>query len=257
MKHAVHGSAIHHAISMADAELVWILASAGASIEVPDECGHSPLLWAAMLGHQGCVRVLLEAGASVPDRTGQFLRRFDFPAAAQLPAFQALIAESVAMWGPAAPLEWLPGAYWWQLKLAASRAAVQRLQLEYLRRGAFLLLVGRDFCGAKQGCVGLLPTEDKYAAIASIGIRSGDDGEVLTPGVIDWLKSLECTHPFVVEGCGCDFLALRFPNTIDNPRELAQKMLEFCPDMIDHTDEAFENLVQELRNKREVGFWWD
>src|SRR5689334_13716246 len=53
-KHGMHGSAIHHAISMADAQSAWILAIAGASIETPDEYGYSPLLWAAMLGHQDC-----------------------------------------------------------------------------------------------------------------------------------------------------------------------------------------------------------
>ncbi len=254
--HAVHGSALHHAISMADAESAWILANAGASLEAGDECGHSPLLRAAMRGAEDCVQVLLKAGASVNERTGVFLRRFEFPTASQERAFQTLIADLQALWGPATALDGLPGASWWMGPRNA-RQTVRRLQAEYLERGGMLLLLSRDYSGSGRESPALLPTDDKYVAIASIGIHSGDDGEILTPEVIDWLKRLERTHPFAVEGCGGDFLDLRFLNEIDEPRALATDLLAFCPDMIDHTAEAFEALVDRLHQTREVGFWWD
>ncbi len=60
------GSALNHAVSCNDLELVRLLLDSGADIDMPgDVMGESPLMYAAFLGRTQMVAYLLERGADV------------------------------------------------------------------------------------------------------------------------------------------------------------------------------------------------
>jgi hypothetical protein len=66
----------------------------------------------------------------------------------------------------------------------------------------------------------LLPTDDKYAALACLG-RSADDR---VPFYTRWLKELEREQPFELADRGPVTLKLRFPGGVRDPEKLARRV---------------------------------
>jgi hypothetical protein len=67
-------------------------------------------------------------------------------------------------------------------------------------------------------------------------------------------------------GCGHDFLHGRFTGPIANAEDVARRMIEFCPDMVDQADASMRRrsrpeqivaLARELSTDRAFSFWWD
>ena len=111
----------------------------------------------------------------------------------------------------------------------------------------------------------LLPTPNKYAALlvcGTNGINQGHD----TEAVISWLMAMESGNPFTLAGCGHDFLDGRFVRPVKNAEQLAERMIVFCPDMVDQAGGSLSRLSRPdqitalarlLSESGSFSFWWD
>ncbi|MBD2446692.1 DUF4253 domain-containing protein [Nostoc sp. FACHB-152] len=77
-----------------------------------------------------------------------------------------------------------------------------------------------------------MPTTDKYDVVALHQTNGCNYG--VGPGyVVQWLRELEATQPFVLTIIAHDTLEGRFLTPIQDPEGLAKSMYEFCPDIVD------------------------
>ena len=111
----------------------------------------------------------------------------------------------------------------------------------------------------------LLPTANKYAALLACGTNGINKGHD-TEAVISWLMGMEAENPFALTGCGFDFLDGRFSAPVKNAEPLAERMIAFCPDMVDQADAPLHSLsrpaqvvalARQLSESGWFGFWWD
>jgi hypothetical protein len=86
---------------------------------------------------------------------------------------------------------------------------------------------------------------------------NGANYGVGTEDVIRWLRKLEDRQPFDLTGVGGDFLAGSFLAAVKKPKELANQMYEFCPDIVEQGCGTVEELAKQLRTMRTFFFWWD
>ena len=140
-----------------------------------------------------------------------------------------------------------------------------RLQDDVRNRGFILAYV--DALPSDDGRLPLilLPTADKYAALLACGTNGINKGHD-TEAVMAWLMEMEEKNPFVLAGCGLDFVDGRFSGAVADAEELAQRMIAFCPDVVDQADavlragsraEQASALARELSTSRSFGLWWD
>ena len=126
----------------------------------------------------------------------------------------------------------------------------------FLARGFYLFRCEQNFgINARLDEVGLLPPGDKYAVMAAMR-TNGDNYQIGTAGVIAWMKELEQEQPFVLTGIGLDFMEGRFIAPVKGPRQLARRVYQFCPDIVDQGVGTGSSLAGELRKGR-LCLWWD
>ena len=111
----------------------------------------------------------------------------------------------------------------------------------------------------------LLPTANKYVAVLACGTNGINQGHD-TEKVISWLMDMEKEAPFVLAGCGHDFLDGRFAAPVKDAPRLAERMIAFCPDMVDQAAAPLSSLARpeqtvalarQLTESGWFGFWWD
>jgi hypothetical protein len=85
---------------------------------------------------------------------------------------------------------------------------------------------------------------------------NGDNYDIGTAGVIQWMKELELEQPFLLPEIGFDYMAGMFTSPVKDPPALARKMYQFCPDIVDQGVETVKALARELE-KGKLYFWWD
>jgi ankyrin repeat protein len=80
------------------------------------------------------------------------------------------------------------------------------------------------------------------------------------------LMAMERENPFVLAGCGHDFLDGRFVSGVKNAERLAERMIAFCPDIVEQATASLSRrsrpdqivaLAQQLSESGWFGFWWD
>jgi ankyrin repeat protein len=133
---------------------------------------------------------------------------------------------------------------------------VEQIHGDFLKRGCYVWEPERRGLEEKPACLAVLPTREKYDVIACMN-TNGNSSEITTAAVIQWLKELEARQPFILTGIGRDFVAGRFLGPVKKPSELAEKMYEFCPDIVDQGCGTVQELARQLRTKRELFLWWD
>lgn len=185
----------------------------------------------------------------------------DFREAAKAPAFQQAIKDAAALLGaqpqsldtPAEDRD-LSGGVSFDVPQEKIQGILRKAHADFLAKGFYLFRYAQGF-GREPDQVGLLPTTDKYAVIAAMG-TNGDNYNIGTSGVIAWLKDLEAEQPFVLTGIGFDYLEGHFTSKVKDPKALARRMYQFCPDIVDQGVDTLGNLAKELRNGT-LYFWWD
>jgi len=128
-------------------------------------------------------------------------------------------------------------------------------------KGCFLFRLENHFgIGGEPDLLGLLPTTDAYEVILVVGTSANGleyRGKVLlTPDIVAWLKQHAQEQPFQITGVGLDFIEGWYLTPIKDPRGLAAKIYEFCPDVVDQGTGTVERLADELKT-RKLFFWWD
>lgn len=145
------------------------------------------------------------------------------------------------------------------LRVATSRLdldALAALQQEMLPRGVYVFSTSRA-SSTREPCVLLvLPTSDRYEAVAVLGTTGGED-EWTNGHILRWLMHRQAFQPFHLLHIDGDLLDGVFETEIADPEELAQSMFDLCPDIADEGSEEIAMLADELVRSRRLYFWWD
>jgi hypothetical protein len=187
----------------------------------------------------------------------------NFSEAGKSSSFQQAIAEASALLGseprPLRSLgegEELARGVSFEVPAAKIDTFLLEAHQKFLTQGFYLFRYEQHF-GLRNAPdkVGLLPTRDKYEVMAAME-TNGDNYNIGTSGVIAWMRELEKDHPFVLTGIGFDYMEGRFVGSVRDTQDLAKRMYEFCPDIVDQGVESVDQLAVELA-KGSLYFWWD
>ena len=227
---------------------------------------------AAVLVFAGCGKQDSSDSGTAADPTDQLPARFktqepvpkpDFSEAASSPVFQQAIKDAAALLGSQpqslhsqAEDEEIKGGVSFNVPEKKIEAILLKTHTSFLAKGFYLFRYDQNFgIAGNPDKVGLLPTADKYAVMAAMD-TNGDNYDIGTAGVIAWMKELEQEQPFVLTGIGFDYLEGRFTGPVKDPKALARRMYQFCPDIVDQGVGDVSKLAGELR-KGSLYFWWD
>ncbi len=270
-------------------DLVPTLLTAGADPRATDDQGASALLLAACARDLAAISALRAAGAQPDALTDDFLAVLDFEAAADTTTFREAIELVREATGVAAQLvEPLPGtrAYFvtateetdtamrqpdlaatsrfgveWATLDAKVRKLTDQLAPRLAALDASLIDLGRPIgCGPSGKFLVLMPTLDKFVALAACGpAKAGDDDGLGRPDTVAWFRELDRRHPFALRGAGRDFVDVRFLDPIAPAAaaSLAARVHEFCPDAIDQGAGTREKLARQIEERGTIYFWWD
>lgn len=187
----------------------------------------------------------------------------DFSAAAADPRFQQARNEAAALLGARPqPLTLnyqggeVAGGVSFDVPHDKAENILLQAHTDFLDKGFYLFRYEQSFgIGGDPDKVGLLPTGDKYAVMAAMD-TNGDNYGIGAAGVIAWMKELEAEQPYVLTGIGFDYMEGRFTTPLKDPSGLAERMYQFCPDIVDQGVGSVGKLAEELQ-KGALYFWWD
>lgn len=223
------------------------------------DCGHgcTALMLAAATGDQELVDAMKKAGAVETPDAEPYLEILKFPANADRDQFRQCLSEIEKLTGRKPEPHQRPGAFTLELDSKKARAFLDGHYEAFLRKGCSVVLHEQHFgFDGKPDVLLILPTANKYAVMVFTNVN-GANYEIDTILVIKWMKRLDTSHPYLLTGCGFDFLSGRFKSKIADPRALARRMYEFCPDIVDQGTGSVEALADELARTNELYFWWD
>ena len=187
----------------------------------------------------------------------------DFSIAAQSPAFQKAIQDAAALLvSEAQPLvtefegEQVVGGVSFVVSRERVESVLKEAHADFLARGVYLFRYQQNFgINGDPDKVGLLPTTD-YSAVMAMMHTNGDNYNIGTDGVIAWMKELEQEQSFLLTGIGFDYIEGVFTGPVKAPQRLADRMYQFCPDIVDQGVGSVNDLARELE-KGDLYFWWD
>jgi ankyrin repeat protein len=278
-------------------ELARVLLDAGADINAVSNHGQGALAMAAFTQNEPLVRFLLDRGAdpTLGDVAGtplELARKYHFApdlverlGQVAPPPDVEPPAEPEAPGEASAPLEWSPPDLSGALAQAEYRQAVADLEgwcgtravaFEHAP-GAFYLHVdsrsGFEFETARaqllaRGCtlvwidplrrqqVGVFPTADQFDVVSAMGTHAANY-DLGPQELVAWLRALHADLPFEITGLHHDVVEGRFLEEIREPRRLAKRMYEFCPDIVDQGTGTVAALALSLEKDRTLYLWWD
>jgi ankyrin repeat protein len=255
--------------------LLQILLDAGALLDVCDRSGDTAASMAKLYGRQEIRQFLQEytgTDLSEFDRHeeendddeeedselwGEDLPQPDFSAATQNPDYQQAITDLSELCGSKATSnDTAPG--WFSIHVDSKRRKninTEEIQQQFLERGYFVYEPHHYYGdGPEQLCI--LPTTNKYDVIALHQTNGCNYG--IGPGyVVQWLRELEAEQPFILTCIAHDTLTGRFLTPIEDPEGLAERMYDFCSDIVDQGCGEVEFLAEKLASNDGLFFWWD
>lgn len=209
--------------------------------------------------------VLADPTDALPARfkTQETVARPDFSMAAQSPAFQQAIKDAAALLGAEpktlrspAELDEIQGGVSFDVPRKKVEAVLRKAHTDFLAKGFYLFRHEQNFgLQDKPDQVGLLPTAD-YSAVMAAMSTNGDNYNIGTAGVIAWMKELYPEQPFILTGIGFDYMEGHLTNPVKDSSKLAERMYQFCPDIVDQGVGDVSKLALELE-KGKLYFWWD
>ena len=196
-------------------------------------------------------------------KTQEAVPKPNFTDAAKSPALQQAIKDAAALLGARPqPLqseaedEKVTGGVSFDVPQKKLEPILRQAHTNFLARGFYLFRYDQAFgIDGQPDKVGLLPTADKYEVMAAMD-TNGDNYSIGTAGVIAWMKELEQEQPYILTGIGFDYMEGFFTAPLKDPNALAQRMYQFCPDIVDQGTDTVAKLARELRNGK-LYFWWD
>lgn len=131
---------------------------------------------------------------------------------------------------------------------------VEMLQEKF--ENGFTIYFSEQNFGHGEDKITILETIDRMDAIRFEGCN-GVNYDIMVEDLIEHLDELEKTHPFIITGVGFDFIQGYFVNPVNDADELAARMYEFCPDIVDQGTETVKALAEELHINGTLFYWWD
>ena len=206
-----------------------------------------------------------EAATDLPARfkSQENVLKPDFSEAAADEKFQEAIKEAQRLLGAQAhPLKSevedkiIKGGVEFDVPHEKIEAILLSIHTNFLAKGFYIFRYDNNFDeGGHTDRVGLLATTDMYAVMAAME-TNGDNYDIGTAGVIEWMKELQQEQPFILTEIGFDHLGGMFTSPIKNAPDLAKRMYQFCPDIVDQGVQTVKALAVELE-KGKLYFWWD
>jgi ankyrin repeat protein len=255
--------------------LLQVLLEAGARLDVRDRSGDTAASMAKLYGQQE-IRQFLQSYTGTDlsefarhekendddeeadsERWGEDLPQPDFSAAAQNPSYQQAVTDLSELCGSKATSnDTHPG--WFSIHVDSKRRKninTEEIQQQFLERGYFVYEPDSYYGdGPEQLCI--LPTNNKYDVLALHQTNGCNYG--IGPGyVVEWLKDLETEQPFILTCIAHNTLAGRFLTPIEDPEGLAERMYDFCSDIVDQGCGEVEFLAEKLASNDGLFFWWD
>ncbi len=223
------------------------------------DCGHgcSSLMLAAATGDEGLVAAVRKAGGKESPDSTPYMEILKFSENAKKPEYQAAVAEIAELAGkPPAPGK-RAGTHELELGAQEAETFLEKHHAGLLGKGCYVFLHDQNFgIGDKPDILWVVPTADKFAVMAFTGV-DGINYDINNHLVIRWMKRLDRDQPFLMTGCGRDFLSGRFVSKLPDADAMAKRMYAFCPDIVDQGTGSVEDLAKELRKTNEFYFWWD
>ena len=228
---------------------------------------------AAVMMSFGCSKLDSQASSTVASdptenlpakyKVSEEVKKSDFSEAAKSPEFQQAIKDaSVLLVAPPKPLISLgervevPGGVSFEVPSRNIEGILREAHQKFFEKGFYLFRYEQNFGLADRlDLVGLLPTTDKYAVMAAME-TNGDNYNIGTSGVIAWMKDMEKDHAYFLTGIGFDYMEGHLIPPVKDAKSLAERMYEFCPDIVDQGVGDKDKLVAELE-KGKLYFWWD
>lgn len=137
----------------------------------------------------------------------------------------------------------------------AADVNLPKLQDEMRSLNAFAFSTGSSFNGSLT--VALVPSVDPFLAMAAMqtnGINCG----LMPVDVIRWMKDLQEDQPLAIRSVSHDVVEGDFLSPVKEPAVLAQRMYDFCPDIVDQGVGSVEALADVLSDDPpKFYFWWD
>ncbi len=266
------GNALTTSIYRGSIEVIAKLIEAGVDVGKRDREGRSALGLAKAYRRQdvlvflreilGDLAAELEVDLEVEqddddERWGEEIEPPDFSERAATDEYQQAVSDLAEICGDKAiAINELEGGFYINVRTNKRKEIdVEALQNDFLERDCFVFQCDRSIDDLPH-TLWILPTTDKYEAIAAMGTNGCNCG-IGTGYVLEWLRELEEEQPFVITSIRGDLLSGRFLTPIQDPEELAERMYEFCPDIVDQGCESVENLADSLKTSDNLYFWWD
>jgi hypothetical protein len=240
-----------------DSTKVRAALAAGANARL--NCGHgcNALMLAAAMGDAELVESLKKAGVSETPDAEPYMEILNFEKNAQCPAYNAALKEIERLSGVKPVPTERRGVYSIDLNSQAANALLEKHHERLLNNGCYVFLYDQNFSiRGKPDVLWIVPTQDKFAVMAFIGV-SGINYDIDNYLVIKWMKKLDKDHPYLLNGCGLDFLSGRFKARLSDVNAMAKRMYAFCPDIVDQGTGSVAALAEDLKKANQLYFWWD
>jgi hypothetical protein len=289
-------TALHRAVMSGHSDIVRLLLQRGVPVDARNVRGSTAL---ALAGSVEVIQLLLDAGADPNADIGGGLTPLQYLARTATPSVRRFLKARTGV-GPnaidllrddmktfaekaAAPAftevaTWIGSqvnrtpASWRRRKgvvsfhnVSIADDVLERLQAEARVKGFTLVYMDTVHNAGGRVSLILLPTANKFAALLACGTNGINRGHD-TESVISWLMTMDAEDPFVLMGCGHDFLHGRLLQPSRNAQALAERMIAFCPDIVEQADAAIRSLTrpdqiatlaEQLSSSRTFDFWWD
>jgi hypothetical protein len=231
--------------------------SNGANAGIDCGYGANALMLAAATGDKELVGMITQAGVKGALLSGPYLKILNFAEDAKRPGYQAALLEIEKLTGKKPAPADREGAHWIELEADEAASFLKKHHERLLDEGCYVFLNDQHFgIGGKPDVIWILPTRDKFSVMAFTGVN-GINYELENHLVIRWMERLDRKQPYLMTGCGFDFLSGRFIEKISDADQMARRMYAFCPDIVDQGTGTIERLASELRKTNELYFWWD
>lgn len=182
----------------------------------------------------------------------------DLSARAEKESYKKAVAKVAELCkAKAQPVQGLIGVFQFKVSHKKSASLVKEHQKTILDMGAYFCRFDQSFGigGAKDTLI-VVPTTDRYEVMATVSTNAANY-EMGTNHLIAWMKNLEKEQPHVLTGIGFDVLEGYFTSEIKDPKGLAKRMYDFCPDIVDQGVGDVDKLEKQLREKKSLYLWWD
>ncbi|GMN07184.1 DUF4253 domain-containing protein [Croceitalea sp. MTPC5] len=148
-----------------------------------------------------------------------------------------------------------PNAIEFEINGDNSLDLVLRLKDKLKPMGYYVFRSEQNF-GYSKDKIAVIKTEDQFD-ILRYQATNGGNYDIDTDSIINELKRWDEKYNLEILGADFDWVEGQFLNPPKNFTALADKMYEFCPDIVDQGTGDIETLEEELSQSNQLFLWWD